>query len=133
MRELHALEPQGCHWFEGRRDVLTPLHAADVVVAPSIWKEAFGRVVVEGLATGLPVVASRGGGIPEIMTGDLSWLMFELGSEDELVERLTSLIGWRSERPDLGKECLANAERFSIERMVDGVEHVLNDVVAARS
>jgi glycosyltransferase involved in cell wall biosynthesis len=103
------------------------------VVVPSIWREAFGRVVVEGLATGSPVVASRGGGIPEIMEGDLAWLMFEMGSEVELAERLASLMSWRRDRPGLSQQCMARAERFSIERMVDGVERILHDAVASRA
>jgi glycosyltransferase involved in cell wall biosynthesis len=128
-RELRDLAPPGCHWLPSRRDVLTPLQAADVIVVPSLWPEAFGRVVVEGLAAGLPVVASRVGGIPEILGGDLDELLVEPGSVEELREKLTSLIDWRRNRPDLGELCSRAAERFSIERMVDGVESVLRDAV----
>jgi glycosyltransferase involved in cell wall biosynthesis len=54
-----------------RRDVITPLHAADVVVVPSTYDEPFGRAVIEGMATGRPVVTSRVGGMPEILEGDV--------------------------------------------------------------
>ena len=43
------------HQLPMRTDVVTPLHAADLVVAPSHSEEAFGRVVIEALATGRPV------------------------------------------------------------------------------
>jgi glycosyltransferase involved in cell wall biosynthesis len=124
---LQASGPPGCQWLPARRDVVTPLHAADVVTVPSMWQEPFGRVVVEGLAAGLPVVASRVGGIPEILTGELEQFLFERGSAEELADRIRSLIGWRAERPDLGQRCHHHAAaHFGISRMVDAVEQVLH-------
>jgi len=41
--------------------------AADLVVCPSIWEEPLARVVYEAMATGLPVVVSRRGGLPEVV------------------------------------------------------------------
>ena len=69
--ELKKLATDSVHFIEGQRNVVTPLHASDVVVVPSVWREPFGRTVIEALATGRPVVASRVGGIPEILTGPL--------------------------------------------------------------
>jgi glycosyltransferase involved in cell wall biosynthesis len=125
-RELHALAPPGCTWLPNRRDVLTPLHATDVLVIPSL-AEPFGRVVVEGLATGVPVVASRVGGIPEILQGDLSFLLVECGSSDELAERLSSLMDWRSTMPHLGEQSVRGAAPFSIETMVDNIERIVSE------
>ena len=42
--------------------------AADVTAVPSVWEEPFGKVVTESMSTGVPVVASRRGGIPEIVS-----------------------------------------------------------------
>lgn len=39
----------------------------DVLIVSSIWEEPFGRVIIEGNLHGLPVIASKVGGIPEIM------------------------------------------------------------------
>jgi glycosyltransferase involved in cell wall biosynthesis len=125
-RFLHELEPPGCVWIPNRRDVRTPLHAADVLAVPST-REPFGRVVVEGLAAGLPVVASRSGGIPEILDGELSSFLFEPESSEELAERLSSLIGWRQRMPQLGAQCARHAERFSIQRMVDDIERIVSE------
>jgi glycosyltransferase involved in cell wall biosynthesis len=71
MIRLRENAPPGCHWLPMRRDVITPLHAADVVVVPSTYDEPFGRAVIEGMATGRPVVTSRVGGMPEILEGDV--------------------------------------------------------------
>jgi glycosyltransferase involved in cell wall biosynthesis len=128
LAELQAMAPPGCRWLPARRDVLTAFHAADVVVVPSVH-EAFGRVVVEGLAAGLPVVGSRVGGIPEILDGELSPFLFTQGSGSELADRLASLIEWRRKTPELSEECSRHvADRFGIDTMVDAVERVLDDV-----
>jgi glycosyltransferase involved in cell wall biosynthesis len=126
LEALKDAAPPGCDWFPVRRDVLTPLHAADALVMPSMWNEAFGRVVVEGMAAGLPSVASRVGAVPELLTGAMAEFIFEKGSSTELADRLASLVEWRTKRPELGQQCSQfAAERFSIELMVDRVEKVL--------
>jgi glycosyltransferase involved in cell wall biosynthesis len=131
LRELHGMAPQGCHWLPAQRDVLTPLHAADVMAVPTTGDEPFGRVVVEGLAAGLPVVASRVGGIPEILDDDLASFLFERASEEELATQLASLVDWRADRPDLGEQCTAHAgARVGILQMADGIERILRHAVA---
>jgi glycosyltransferase involved in cell wall biosynthesis len=132
-RELQELAPPGCHFLPAQRDVVTPLQAADVQVAPSLWEEPFGRVVVEGLAAGLPVVSSRSGGIVEIFDGhdELGQqLLCAPGSVEELCEKIQFLKGWRTHDPALAQRCARVAARFDIETMVDRVEEVLNDAVA---
>ncbi len=53
--------------FVPRAQVPDVFRAADVVVVPSRWAEPFALTVLEGMACGVPVVASRIGGIPEVM------------------------------------------------------------------
>jgi glycosyltransferase involved in cell wall biosynthesis len=131
LKELQGLTPQGCHWLPMRREVVTSLHAADVLAVPSTGPEPFGRVVVEGLASGLPVVASRVGGIPEILDGALAQFLVEPGSEVELADRLASLVEWRADRPDFAQQCRVHAEeRFSIGHMVDGVEAIMHQAAS---
>jgi len=113
-----------------QRDVITPLHAADVVVVPSLV-EPFGRSVIEGLATGRPVVASRVGGIPEILTGQLAGLLFDSGAAQDLAKRLDGLVGWQNATPDLGLGCREHVERdFTLRRTVDQLEGVFDSLVA---
>ena len=50
-----------------RDDVQAILAASDVFVCPSVWDEALGYVILEAMAAGLPAVASRVGGIPEVV------------------------------------------------------------------
>ncbi len=122
--QLKALAPAGTVRFLGaRRDVVTPLHAADVAVVPSTWDEPFGRTVIEAMATGRPVVASRVGGIPEMLSGPFARFLFERGDSAGLATLLSGLRGWQQHDPDLGARCAAHVrDHFSVGHMVDGME-----------
>lgn len=116
----------GIHWLGLQKDVVLPMHAADVTVIPSLCDEGFGRVAVEAMATGCPVVASRVGGIPEILTGPFERLLVDKDNLDQLAKVLRSLIEWRRDRPDLGTACRAHVmDNFTLSHTVDGVERNL--------
>ena len=77
-------------------------HLMDVLVLPSktktFWKEQFGRVLIEGMASGVPVIGSNSGAIPEVISD--SGLIFHEGKIDELfihLEQLLNNISLRSE------------------------------------
>jgi glycosyltransferase involved in cell wall biosynthesis len=115
-----------CHWLPQRGDVLTPLHAADVVVLPAQWEEPFGRVVIEAMATGRPAVASHSGGLPEILTGEFARYLFPRTDPSALAACLDSVWQWRTTQPGLTKRCRAHVvEKFNIETMIDRIEQAL--------
>ncbi|MDA8063504.1 MAG: glycosyltransferase family 4 protein [Actinomycetota bacterium] len=129
---LRQLAPASVRFLGAQRDVVTPLHASDVAVVPSMWDEPFGRVVIEGLATGRPVVASRVGGIPEILTGRLDRFLFDRGDAAQLADRLEGLRDWRAREPELANICAGRVkESFSLDSMSSGVEGVLQRARAA--
>jgi glycosyltransferase involved in cell wall biosynthesis len=133
LRELRRKSPIGCEWLPVRRDVLTVLHAADVLVLPSVWDEPFGRVIVETLATGRPVIASAVGGIPEILDGELRHMLFPRGDVQALTERLRALRNWRRDDPDLGLRCAEHATRkYSLKGVADQYEELFATVVEER-
>lgn len=86
-----------------RPDVERWYNAMDVVVAPSIVSEGFGLVVAEALAAGRPVIASRIGGIPEIMRGPLDELLVPPHDADALAAALRRLIDDPQRRAEIGK------------------------------
>ena len=77
-----------------RSDIELVLQAADLVVVPS-HLETFGRIVVEAVACGVPVLAAKTGGIPEIL-GGVPELLFTAGEVVELRAKVADMIRQRA-------------------------------------
>jgi glycosyltransferase involved in cell wall biosynthesis len=126
-QQLARLNSESFRWFAMQDNMLAFLHAADVVVFPSWLEEGFGRVVIEGLATGRPVVASRVGAVPEILAGAMDRFLVEPRNPGALAEKIMSLLMWRQREPDLENVCaLWVNEHFPYEEHVTGLEEVLS-------
>jgi len=87
------------------------LRKAHIHVVPSRWDEPFGLATLEGMASGLAVVASRTGGTSEVVDG--AGFLFERDSTEELASHLTTLIQDVKLRDDYGLRARARAEKFS--------------------
>jgi glycosyltransferase involved in cell wall biosynthesis len=91
-----------------------------VLIVPSRWQEPFSRVVLEGLAAGLPVVASRTGGTPEALAHGQTGFLFNPDQPRELTSLLDRLEAERRLAWQVGQNGQYQARhQFSIERMVD--------------
>ncbi len=82
--------------------------AAEMFVLPSVH-EPFGIVVLEAWAAGVPVIASRVGGIPGFATDRENLLMIEPGNDDELAERMDELAGSAATRAELSRKAFGEA------------------------
>jgi glycosyltransferase involved in cell wall biosynthesis len=133
--ELRALAgPADVVWLEPRSDVLSLIQAADVAVVPSVWSEPFSRSVIEPLACGVPVIASRVGGNPEILTGWTSDFLVPPGDAGALATAISALDGWRKTDPDLGERCRQSVvDRLALGREVDCVESLLGSIARRSS
>jgi len=77
--------------------VAAALASMDALVVPSIWPENSPLVIHEAFLAGVPVVASRIGGIPEVVEDGRSGLLFEPGNATDLARVLKRIIA----EPDL--------------------------------
>jgi L-malate glycosyltransferase len=110
---------QRVHFLGPQRNVEPYMQAADCLLCPSIWEEAVGLVNIEALATGLPVVASRVGGIPEFIEEGKTGLLFTSGNHLELAERIRYLMDNPKALMEMSRNGRAAAlEKFSIERRI---------------
>jgi glycosyltransferase involved in cell wall biosynthesis len=66
--------------------------AADILCQPSRWEEVFGWVIVEAMAYRKPVIATRVGGIPELVVDEDSGFLIERGDVKKLAEKVLALI-----------------------------------------
>ncbi len=95
-RQLHlqAGEPElagRIHFAGFQSETLAYFDLADVVVHASVFPEPFGRVIVEGMLAGKPVIASRAGGAAEILQHEHTGLLVEPGCAKALAEALGRL------------------------------------------
>jgi glycosyltransferase involved in cell wall biosynthesis len=91
-------------------EVSSYLKMADVAVVPSVWDEPFGLTVAEAMAAGRPLIATRGGGIPEICEG--ASILVE---RENLVQHLADSIRYLYQHPDEAKAMGKKAEEKSWE------------------
>lgn len=74
-----------------REDVLEICCAADLLLLCSDH-EPFGRVIIEAMSQGTPVIGTRGGGVPEIIEHGMSGFMYEIGNTEELTHYIRQVL-----------------------------------------
>jgi glycosyltransferase involved in cell wall biosynthesis len=114
-----------------RHDVPTLMAAADLFVLPSV-AEAFGLVLAEALYLGVPVVATRVGGIPEIVDDGIDGVLVPPADSGVLAEAIAGLLRDPERRRRLagaGREKVV--ARFRFENMVRSYEALYERLVAA--
>lgn len=107
--------------------------AADVYVHPAL-AESFGLSIVEAMACGIPVVASRVGGIPEIVIEGTSGLLFDTRDARALAAALRRVLGDSELRMSMGEAGVRRvAECFRVEQQVDAYLSLYEEVLSKAS
>lgn len=104
--------------------------AGDIFVCPSIWQEPFGLINVEALAAGVPVVASRVGGIPEIISEDDTGYLVPPEDPAALAYVLGRLIDDPALRQRLAGRTQQRAARFDWAVALHQTENIYQKVMA---
>lgn len=101
------------HFLPFRKDVNTAYAALDIFVLTS-QAETYGMVTIEAMAAGLPVIATRSGGTPEIVRDKHAGLLFEPNNVNDLAATLRLLLDFPELRKRFGRKGRQDAiERFS--------------------
>jgi glycosyltransferase involved in cell wall biosynthesis len=100
----------------------TAIAACDVIVQPSL-NEGMGRTVIEALAMGRPVVASRVGGLPELIDHGRNGLLVVPASPSALADAVGALLRDPARRRRMGEAARRSVDdRFSVQAMVEAIE-----------
>ena len=114
-------------------DIVPCLAAMDILAFPSIRRESFGRIAAEAQACGVPVVASRVGGIPETLIENVSGVLIEPGDVAKWSDALVALVDDAPRRADMGAAGRAQAcERFSGPRIAAEFGRILGAATGPR-
>jgi len=104
----------------------------DVLLLPSI-NEGTPVSVIEALAAGRPAVATRVGGIPDVVRDGVDGFLVDLGDADALADRLADLAADPIRRAEMGASGRARVfERYAVERLVDDVDKLYRLLLATR-
>jgi glycosyltransferase involved in cell wall biosynthesis len=105
--------------------------ALDVFVLPSLW-EGLPYAVLEAMAVGTPVVASRVGGCVEIVQHGETGLLVEPGDAAGLGEAIATLLRDPAQRERMGQKGRERVrELFGLERMITGLEGLYQELAGA--
>lgn len=116
---VEAAAAPGVRVLGRRRDMPELLRAADLVVAPSRWREAFSLILAEAAASGLPAVASRIGGIPEVVANQVTGELVPPGDRAALLAALSGLLDQPARRLAMGQAARRRAEAlFDLDAMI---------------
>ena len=111
-------------------EAISYIKRMDIVVCPS-RTEGFGLTALEAMFCGKPIIASRTGGLPEVIEDNATGLLFEAENPGDLADKLIRLINDPALRNEMGKNGRTRAEKefgFDIfkERIRNLYEEVLN-------
>jgi N-acetyl-alpha-D-glucosaminyl L-malate synthase BshA len=115
--------------FMGRvDDVADVLRGADLFLLPS-ETESFGLAALEAMACGVPVIASRVGGLPEVMEDGVSGYLTPVGDVAAMTERAIDILKDTARREAMQRAAVARAGDFAAERIVPQYERLYEDVL----
>jgi glycosyltransferase involved in cell wall biosynthesis len=107
------------------------LRKYDVLVVPSIWPEPFSRSVLEGMISGLVIVATRIGGTPEIIIDGENGLLFIPNDPEDLANKIARLVDDPELHHQIGYAAKQTIlERFTMTKMMDAIESYLYEVAS---
>ena len=107
------------HLLGERDDVPAIMGSLDALLVPS-WEEPFGRVIVEAMALGLPVLATRVGGPAEIIHDDVDGILLSPRNPQEWADALVRVMSSEEMRSRLSAAGRRRAEDFALEEHVRG-------------
>jgi len=116
--------------FTGEARASDYLKLSDVLVLPSI-SEAQPFVILEAIASGVPVVATSTGGIPEILTQDglECGFLFEVGDYKKLAEYVIKLLTDEAVWKRFSENAIKRSQKFTLEKFIKSYTQIYNELI----
>lgn len=113
-------------------DVQKAVAQLHIVVHASTIGEPFGQVVIEGMAAGKAVIATRGGGIPEIVLDHVTGLLVPMNDEHAMAGAMLALARDPEKMKEMGQRGRERVrEQFTIEKSARAIEQLYDDLLGA--
>jgi glycosyltransferase involved in cell wall biosynthesis len=115
-----------------RPDVNKIMGCFDIFVLPSL-NEGMGRVLVEAMSAGLPIVASRVGGIPDLVKHGENGLLVPPANAGALEQAISDLLSNKSRRKHMGETGKKMCHLYSVEAMVEKIDNLYSRLLGEHS
>ena len=131
---VNELELDDSLKFAGHRtDIPNIMKSADAVICASSLPEPFGRVIIESMAVGTPVIATNAGGVTDIITDGVNGILVPIRDSEALAHAMLRL----SRDSDFAKKLRSAAmqtvkDRYTVRRHVDQICEVYRSVLGLR-
>jgi glycosyltransferase involved in cell wall biosynthesis len=112
-----------------RRSVLWAWRRCLLAIVPSVWREPFGTVVIEAMAMGKPVIASRIGGMPDLIADGETGVLVPPGDAAALRAAIDRLLVDGETRERLGRAAAQRVPRFHVSAVVPRIERVYRSLL----
>lgn len=116
-----------------RSELLRTYASASVVVVPSIWPEAFGKVGIEAMSVGRPVVATKVGGISDWLTHGKNGLSVPPKNANAIALSVIKLFSDPARLVRMGTCARTTAEKFNLDTHVNRMELIFRDAIRTYS
>jgi glycosyltransferase involved in cell wall biosynthesis len=115
-----------------RPDVDEIMGCFDIFVLPSL-NEGMGRVLVEAMSAGLPIVASRVGGIPDLVKHGENGLLVPPADAGALERAISDLLSDKARRKHMGETGKRMCRPYSVEAMVEKIDNLYSRLLGEHS
>lgn len=106
------------HGFYAEEKLMESLKSCDVVIAPSLWDEPFGRIILDAYKAACPVIITNRGGMPEVVVNGKTGIILENESDEELRNAIEHFYDRGSIR-ELIPNIAARIQQYSIEAQIE--------------
>jgi glycosyltransferase involved in cell wall biosynthesis len=115
--------------FTGFRDDIGDLiRSLDILVFPSVAPESFGLSVLEAMSLGKPVIATKVGGVCEIIEDGVTGMLIEPGHPEQITDRIIQLLNDKEMYDRMGREAKeAVSRKFSLKGYVAAMERACKE------
>jgi len=132
-RELGVKDNVVIKGFVSEQALRDYYNAADIVVCPSIWQEPFGKVVIEAYACEKPVVATKVGGLPEIVKDGASGILIPPNNPEALANAVCNLLKDKKRAKCMGKKGRKIVEtKFSFEVVSKKCQRIYEELISKK-